>query len=48
MDRILFGDVPGAVVRDSKKAVAIVREPRGRMTGVPEKSPGICSIRCPT
>jgi uncharacterized hydrophobic protein (TIGR00271 family) len=37
MDRILFGDVPGAVVRDSKKAVAIVREPRDRMTGVARK-----------
>jgi uncharacterized hydrophobic protein (TIGR00271 family) len=34
MDRILFGDVPGAVVRDSKKAVAIVRESRSRMGGV--------------
>ena len=33
MDRVLFGDVPGAVVRDSKKAVAIVREPRDRMSG---------------
>jgi uncharacterized hydrophobic protein (TIGR00271 family) len=37
MDRILFGDVPGAVVRDSKKAVAIVREPRGRMGGAARK-----------
>jgi uncharacterized hydrophobic protein (TIGR00271 family) len=37
MDRILFGDVPGAVVRDSKKAVAIVREPRSRMGGAARK-----------
>ncbi len=31
IDKILFGDVPAAVVRQSKKPVVIVRQPRSRL-----------------
>ncbi|MCA9934303.1 MAG: TIGR00341 family protein [Ardenticatenaceae bacterium] len=30
VDRILFGDIPGAVVRESKRPVIIVRQPKNR------------------
>ena len=32
VDKVLFGDIPGAVVRQSKKPVAIIREPKGRLS----------------
>lgn len=32
MDKVLFGDIPGAVVRTSKRPVAVVRQPR-QLTG---------------
>lgn len=31
IDKIIFGDVPGAVVRESKVPIAVVRQPRHRM-----------------
>lgn len=31
IDKILFGDIPAAVVRESKKPVVIVRQPRSRL-----------------
>ena len=31
IDKMLFGDVPGAVVRESKVPVVVVRQPRNRM-----------------
>lgn len=31
LDRVLFGDIPGAVVRESKRPVVIVRQPRDRL-----------------
>ncbi|MEM7334115.1 MAG: DUF389 domain-containing protein [Chloroflexota bacterium] len=31
VDKMLFGDVPGAVVRESRVPVVIVRQPRGRI-----------------
>ena len=30
VDRVLFGDIPGAVVRESKRPVVIVRQPKSR------------------
>lgn len=33
IDRALFGDVPGAVVRESKKATLIIRSPKSRVSG---------------
>lgn len=31
IDRLLFGDVPGAVVRQTRKPIVIVRQPRSRL-----------------
>mgnify|MGYP002622452436 CR=1 FL=1 len=33
VDKILFGDIPGAVVRQSRKPIVIVRQPRSRLGG---------------
>jgi uncharacterized hydrophobic protein (TIGR00271 family) len=34
IDKVLFGDVPAAVVRQSKTPVAIVRQPKGRWNNI--------------
>lgn len=33
VDKLLFGDIPGAVVRQSHKPIVIVRQPRSRLGG---------------